>query len=104
MINDIITELANRGIAHKASQDGIHFFEGMGNKYKASVSFAEGESIQDSITTVIQKINMRQTEWEGIGMEVVPEDEIDAMVPLKTGPQGGLHVMIDGTWMRVRKE
>ena len=105
MTSDIIRELANRGIAHKAtSEDGVHFFEGMGNKFKASISFGDNPSLSDSINSVIQKINMRKTEWEDIGIEKVPENDIDAMVPLKTGPMGGLHVMIDGTWMRVRKE
>lgn len=104
MIDNIIKTLANHGIELKAMEGGISYFAGMQNGYKAASDLNSFKSEEDAVQDVITRLNMRQTEWSGVGLEEVPAEEIKALVPMKEGPQGGYHVHIDDVWMRVRKD
>lgn len=111
MIEEIIKELSNRGIAYRGEVDGLLMFEGMENGYKSAFDLDEyqfhagTESDPDFVVNaILSDVNLRRTEWEQVGLSKADPVEAETFVAMKTGERGGKHVLINGTWYYASKE
>lgn len=105
MIDQIIKELSNRGIAYRGEVDGMLMFEGMQNGYKAVLDTSvEGMTPQAGAELVLDGVGLRRVEWEQVGLSKADPIEAETFVAMKTGERGGKHVLINGTWYYASKE
>lgn len=100
MTESVIKALGNMGVAYRGEYEGLSLFEGVGNGYKAAVDLSEMDG-DDAISEVTRQFQLRREDWI-VAAEVL--NTVHTSVPMRIGPQGGFHVLIDGQWLRVRKE